>query len=92
MVESDQPKKQRVRRDQADIIKKIYGALRAKRFETVNKIADAAGVDRETTLRNLEIIDLVFSLQQGRWLEIVEVGERVKAYRRKPRRGEKSDG
>ena len=66
--------------------------MRAKRFETVNKVADAAGVDRETTLRNLEIIDLVFGLQPGRWLEIVEVGERVKAYRRKPKRGEKSDG
>ena len=78
---------QKIRRTQADIIRKVFDALPARRFETVNNIAEKAGVDRETTLRNLEIIDLVLGLQSGRWLEIVEVGDRVKAYRRRPRRG-----
>ncbi|MCK4265684.1 MAG: hypothetical protein KAX31_00270 [Thermoplasmata archaeon] len=87
MERSDSSKK---RRDQADIIRSIYEALPAKDFDTVNNIAEKAGVDRETTLRNLEIMDLVLSLQSGRYLEIVKVGDRVTAYRRKPRRGEKA--
>ena len=78
---------QKIRRTQAEIITAIYNALPAKRFDTVNKVAEKAGVDRETCLRNLEIIDLVFSLQTGRWLEMVAVGESIKAYRRKPKRG-----
>lgn len=82
---SDSPKK---RRDQAGIIRSIYEALPARDYDTVNYIAEKAGIDRETCLRNLEIMDLVLGLQTGRYLEIVKVGDRVKGYRRKPRRGE----
>ena len=87
MVESDPRKK---RRDQADIMRSIYNALPSKDFDTVNNIAEKAGVDRETTLRNLEIMDLVLSFQSGRYLEIVRVGDRVTAYRRRRRKKEGS--
>lgn len=81
---------QKIRRTQAEIIENIYKALPARKYETVNNIADRAGVDRETCLRNLEIIFLVLNLQSGNWLEKIEVGESyITAYRRKPRRGDK---
>jgi len=86
MEKSTSPK---FRREQADIIQKIYDALPAKKFDTVNNIAKKAGVDRETCLRNLEIMDLVLGLQPGRYLEIIKVGDRVTAYRRKPKRKER---
>lgn len=81
---------QKIRRTQAEIIKNIYNALPARKYETVNNIADKAGVDRETCLRNLEIIFLVLGLQSGNWLEKIEVGESyITAYRRKPKRRDK---
>ncbi len=80
---------QKIRRTQAEIIKNIYKALPARKYDTVNNIAEKADVDRETCLRNLEIIKLILDLQSGNWLEVIEVGETYTAYRRKPRRGEK---
>lgn len=80
---------QKIRRTQADIIELIYKALPARKYDTVNNIADKAGVDRETCLRNLEIIKLVLDLQSGNWLERIAVGETYTAYRRRPKRGDK---
>lgn len=85
-----EPENQKIRRTQAEIIELIYKALPAQKFETVHNIADKAGVDRETTVRNLEIISLVLNLQSGNWLEKIQVGDSfITAFRRKRKRGEK---
>lgn len=79
--------------NQHKIIRKIYNSLPVNRSETAGTIALKAGISRETCLRNLEIIDLIFSLQSKKWLEIYKLGTtNQKYYSRKPKRSEKVDG
>lgn len=93
IVKMQEGKRKKREHNQADIIMKIYNSLPTNKFESVSKIASDAGISSEACLRNLEIIDLVFSLQSKNWLEIVKAGKRkYKFYRRKPKRSEKVDG
>ncbi len=74
---------------QSEIIERIYNALSTEMYETINHVAERVGIGRKVCLRNMEIIKLVLSLQPGRWLEVIELGEKT-GYRRKPRRKEVS--
>lgn len=83
--------KQRNReRNQPEIIRKIYDSLPINKFETIRNIAKKAGISRDVCRRNLELINLIFSLQSKNWLEIAAPGRPShKFYRRKPKRSEK---
>jgi len=96
-VRGHAPKKHRDRPDvishsnQKETIQLIFEVLptTAGYVNTVTTIAKKTGINRETILHNLEIIDLVFELQPGRWLEAIKV-EGMKNVSNVFRRGEAS--